>query len=191
MESSAGERGCVSSVNVRDLAGFRHPRRRGYARRRPGSVAARSGVNWKVGATHAPLPDVHFGHRALRSLGCRRRFAILASLVRIRRLRATGDPARRTWLMCQMSRQLEGRGHPCPVAGRSLRASCPSLTRMQTSLRNPCFARLHTPAPGHGRPRPGQPLCRGATPCQARGGRLVACPNPGAMFLEAMPHPRS
>ncbi len=51
-------------------------------------------------------------------------------------------------------RRLEGRGRPCPLAGRSLRASCPSLARMQTSLRNPCFACLHTPAPGHGRPRP-------------------------------------
>ena len=43
---------------------------------------------------------------------------------------------------------LVGRDCPCPVAGRSLRASCPALTRMQTSLRNPCRACMHTPALG-------------------------------------------
>ena len=43
---------------------------------------------------------------------------------------------------------LVGRDCPCPVAGRSLRASCPALTRMQTSLRNPCCACMHTPALG-------------------------------------------
>ena len=46
-----------------------------------------------------------------------------------------------------------------PLAGRSLRTSCPSLARMQTSLRNPCFARLHTPSRAHGQPRTGQTWC--------------------------------
>ena len=49
--------------------------------------------------------------------------------------------------MCQVVR-----GCPCPVAGRSLRASCPPLTRMPPALRHPGFAWRHTPAPGHGQP---------------------------------------
>ena len=40
------------------------------------------------------------------------------------------------------------RGCPRPVAGRSLRASCPSLTRMLTALRHPACAGQHTPALG-------------------------------------------
>ena len=49
-------------------------------------------ANPSFGATHAPSPDVRCGHPALRSLGCRRRFAILASLVGIRRLPGHGQP---------------------------------------------------------------------------------------------------
>ena len=44
------------------------------------------------------------------------------------------------------------RGCPCPRAGRSLRPSWASLTRMPPALRHPACAWLHTPAPGHGQP---------------------------------------
>ena len=40
------------------------------------------------------------------------------------------------------------RGCPCPVAGRSLRASCPALARCCSRFRHPGFARPATPAPG-------------------------------------------
>ncbi len=50
------------------------------------------------------------------------------------------------------SRTATVRGCPSSGAGRSRRASCPSLTRMQPALRNPCCAWLHTPAPGDGQP---------------------------------------
>jgi len=45
-----------------------------------------------LGAAQAPLPDVHLGLPGLGSLGCRLRFAILASLGDIRRLRGVGSP---------------------------------------------------------------------------------------------------
>jgi hypothetical protein len=60
-----------------------------------GRGAARRGggdVNWQVRVAHAPSPDVRYGHPALRSLGCRRRCAILAALVCIRRLSGHGQP---------------------------------------------------------------------------------------------------
>jgi len=57
------------------------------------------------------------------------------------------------WVAAEVALRV-GRGCPRPVAGRSLRASGPSLTRMQTALRNPCFACLHTPAPGAWAPLP-------------------------------------
>ena len=44
------------------------------------------------------------------------------------------------------------RGCPCHIAGRSLRPSRPPLARMQTALRHPGCACLHTPAPWHGQP---------------------------------------
>ena len=46
----------------------------------------------KVGAAPGPSPDVRSGHPAPHSLGCRRRCAILAALVGIRRLSGHGRP---------------------------------------------------------------------------------------------------
>jgi hypothetical protein len=47
-----------------------------------------------VGGAHAPSPDARSGPPVLRSLGCRRRSAILASLVCIRRLPGHGHRSR-------------------------------------------------------------------------------------------------
>jgi hypothetical protein len=46
------------------------------------------------------------------------------------------------------SKIFTARDCPCPVAGRSLRASCPSLTPMPPVLRHPGCAWRHTPARG-------------------------------------------
>jgi len=46
-----------------------------------------------LGAARAPSPDVRLGPPGFGSLGCRLRFAILASLVDIRRLPGMGSPA--------------------------------------------------------------------------------------------------
>ena len=69
---------------------------------------------------------------------------------------------------------------PCPVAGRSLRASSPPLTRMLPSLRHPGFARQHTPAHEtrsaphlSGNPTP-------APPSLLRKRRAAAAPPPGS-----------
>ena len=46
----------------------------------------------RLGAARAPSPDVRLGPRGLGSLGCRRRFAIVAALGGLRRLPGHGQP---------------------------------------------------------------------------------------------------
>jgi hypothetical protein len=46
----------------------------------------------RLWAAGAPSPVVHLGHQGLGSLGCRRRFAILAALGGIRRLPGHRQP---------------------------------------------------------------------------------------------------
>jgi len=75
-------------------------------------------VNWQVGITHAPSPDVRCGHPALRSLGCRHRSAILAALVCIRRL--------------------SGRGQSRPHSGQEGPEAGPTLRRAAGKARAEC-----------------------------------------------------
>jgi hypothetical protein len=72
-----GQRQVLMSQSIRDGSGL--------------PVAAGRGA-WARGYP-CPSPDVRLGHRARGSLGCRRRFAILASLGGIRRLSGTGSPS--------------------------------------------------------------------------------------------------
>ena len=56
------------------------------------SAAGCGWLVWRREAAGAPSPDVRGGHPARRSLGCRRRFAIVAPLGVIRRLPGHGQP---------------------------------------------------------------------------------------------------
>jgi len=72
-----------------------------------------------------------------------------------------------------------GRGCPRPIAGRSLRASCPSLTRCRLRSRHPAFACRQRRLPGHGQPLP-DPRLQGAARTRASSVIRVRRPRPAA-----------
>ena len=90
----------------------------------------------KVGAAHAPPPDVRSGHPAPHSLGCRRRFGLQPALVGIRRLSGRGRPLTsridKSSLGFALQRQAR-RAVSAPAGGGRPRSSCSKCCRKTAS----------------------------------------------------------